>query len=195
MSEEMWKDIAGYEGIYQVSNKGNVRSVDREQKNKNGLVIRYKGKQMKPQSNSAGYLRVQLKANGSTERRFVHRLVAEHFVENPSPKTNIVVNHIDSNPQNNDSTNLEWLTYRGNTQHALMAGRLNRTEKWIDNMRKAMAWKSKPVVAYDPYTKQVVFTFSSVQNSRWAGFEPSCVCQCCKGERKTHRGLAWRYAE
>lgn len=194
MSEEVWKDIIGLEGLYQISNKGNVRSVDREQKNKNGVAVRYKGKRIKPQPNSAGYLRVELKANGKTERCFVHRLVAKHFVGNALPEINIVVNHIDSNPHNNDATNLEWTTYKGNSQHALKAGRLNRTEKWIANLNKGLERHYKAVEAYDPYTKQIVHTFKNLLDCRWAGFEPSCVCQCCKDKRKTHRGLAWRYA-
>lgn len=191
---EIWKDIKGFEGIYQISNKGSVRSVDRVQKNKNGVAIHYKGKRIKPNPNSHGYFRVQLKANGKTELLFVHRLVAKHFVENPLPEINNVVNHIDSNPHNNDATNLEWTTLKGNSQHALRAGRLNRTKKWIDNLNRSLARYCKPVVGYDPHTKQIVHTFKSVQDCRWSGFEPSCVCQCCKGERKTHKGLAWRYA-
>lgn len=190
---EVWADIKGYEGAYQVSNKGNVRSVDRRQEDKNGRGVNYKGKLIRPLPNSRGYLRVQLKSNNKAEKRFVHRLVAEHFAENPLPEINIVVNHIDSNPQNNSADNLEWTTYQGNSQHALKAGRMTRTEEWLDKMRKAMEKSSKPVVACYPETEQVVYTFNSIHEAGKCGFEISCVSQCCSGKRKTHKGLAWRY--
>ena len=88
---EEWKAIKGYEGIYEVSNLGRVRS-------KNGEIT--------PQPNSTGYLRVQLSKNGEKHRFFVHRLVADSFVVNPNPEVNDVVNHLDCDIHNNSAENL-----------------------------------------------------------------------------------------
>lgn len=106
-SMEMWKDIIGFEGVYQISNKGQVKSLDREQENTKGNIIHYKGKILKQSPNSQGYLRVELKTKNKSERWFVHRLVALHFVNNPAPDIYTVVNHLDSNSLNNASDNLD----------------------------------------------------------------------------------------
>lgn len=192
---EVWKDIIGYEGIYQISNKGNVRSLDRNLLNAKGRNMHFKGKVLKPVPNSNGYLRVELKANGKNERWFVHRLVAFHFVENPAPDVYMVVNHIDSNYLNNAANNLEWTTIFGNMHHAIDNGRMNRTEEWINNLNKSLEKHRKPVIGYDPETGEVLVVFKGINECGRCGFEASCVCDCCKGKRKTHRGLAWKYAD
>ena len=190
---EIWKFIEGYEGIYQISNKGNVRSVARTCADKNGKVKRLRGKAIKPTPNSSGYLRVQLRSAGGFTRQFVHRLVAFHFIPNSMPIENTVVNHIDSNFLNNDASNLEWTTYKGNMQHALKKGRLKRTEEWLANMRKAAVTQSKGVIGYDPITGKTFVEFDSIQECGRNGYDPGSVCECCKGRRKTHKGLAWEY--
>lgn len=192
---EVWKDIKGFEGIYQISNKGNVRSLSRKQKDKNGKLVTYRGKMLKPVPNSTGYLRVALRKPDTCNFRFVHRLVAEHFVRNPNPAEYEVVNHLDNNFWNNDCSNLEWTTPLGNMQHAKKQGRLARTKEWLSNQRKALEKYDKPVIGYDPLTGKTFVEFNSIQEAGRNGYEASCVCDCCKGKRKTHRGLMWRYAQ
>ena len=192
---EVWKDIIGFEGAYQVSNKGRVRSLDRKQENAKGNTIRYKGKILKQSPNSSGYLRVELKSKNKFERWFVHRLVAVHFVNNSAPDIYTVVNHLDSNYLNNAADNLEWTTLRGNAQHALLNGRLKRTETWLANLHKSLEKYSKAVIGYEPKTGEMVVVFKSIQECGRCGFDASCVCDCCKGKRKTHKGLAWKYFE
>lgn len=192
---EIWRDIFGYEGFYQISNQGNVRSLDRTQNRKNKGKIHYKGKQIKPQRNSSGYLRVELKANGKQQRWFVHRLVALHFVYNPDPQKNTIVNHIDNNPLNNAADNLEWTTYGGNMQHAKAQGRLERTAEWLDRLHESQEKTYKAVAAFNAETGEIIAIFRNLNECGKFGFEPSCVCECCKGKRKTHKGLAWRYWE
>jgi hypothetical protein len=190
---EVWVDIQGFEGYYQVSNLGNVRSLDRIQTDKNGLAKHYRGKTLKFKPNSRGYLRVDLKAPGKKRVCFVHRLVAMHFVENPDPKRFNVVNHLDNNFLNNDSDNLEWTNSVGNMQHALKQGRLNRTETWLGNLHKAAEAWSDPAAGYHPVSGERVVLFRSLQEAGRNGYEPSCICNCCKGKRKTHKGLKWKY--
>lgn len=192
---EIWKDIQGFEGVYQISNKGNVKSLTRSQTNSKGVRVKYKGKMLKQFANSQGYMRVELKTAQKKEKWFVHRLVAVHFVNNDFPEINTIVNHIDSNPLNNDATNLEWTTLCGNMQHALKNGRLIRTNEWLNNLHKSLEKRCTPVIGYDPKTEETVVVFASIQECGRCGFDASCICECCKGRRKTHKGLAWKYAE
>ena len=192
---EIWRDIKGFEGVYQVSDMGRVRSLRREQKDKNGRTVCYKGTVRKASPNSSGYMRVELKNQQKHECWFVHRLVALHFVDNPSPDKFTVVNHKDSNHLNNRAENLEWTTVYGNNQHAIANGRMERTDEWIENLNRSLEKHYKPVVGYDPKSGKEAVVFKSIQECGRNGFEASCVCDCCKGKRKTHKGLAWRYAE
>lgn len=109
---EVWESIAGYEGWYEVSNLGRVRSCDRtiEQWSMYGHTIqrRLKGKLIHGNDNGNGYLVVNLRKNQKRESCYIHRLVAEAFIENPCGKPEI--NHIDANKKNNCVTNLEWCT-------------------------------------------------------------------------------------
>ena len=104
--EESWKDIEGYEGIYQVSNKGNVKSLV----DNNGLS---REKVLKHLKDRNGYLRVILYKNKTSKHLFVHRLVAKAFIENTNNFP--CINHIDECKTNNVVTNLEWCTHKQNT--------------------------------------------------------------------------------
>ena len=116
---EVWKDIKGYEGLYQVSNTGRVKSLERKVKNwPNGLRT-IKERILKPALNgreSRKYYAVNLYKNGKPKLIKIHRLVALHFVPNPDSLPQ--VNHIDNDPLNNHYKNLEWGTQRENMAHA-----------------------------------------------------------------------------
>ena len=110
--KEIWKDIKGYEGLYQVSNLGNVRSMDRI--TRDGRKI--KGKNIKPHTNgNSRYLRAALCNNGKIKYENIHRLVAKAFIPNPENKPE--VNHKDENPSNNLIDNLEWMTSKENSNY------------------------------------------------------------------------------
>lgn len=111
---EEWRDVIGFEGLYQVSNLGRVKGLDRlVDTNINNVDKRIsKGKLLKPQFNNKGYKRVNLCKNGTFKSVFVHRLVAEAFI--PNPNNYPVVNHKDENKQNNCVENLEWCTQKYN---------------------------------------------------------------------------------
>jgi hypothetical protein len=190
---EIWKDINGYEGCYQVSNFGNVRSLERQLADKNGKLKTYKERLLMLQPNSRGYFRVNLKKQGIDHKVFVHRLVAMHFVDNPDGITNNIVNHIDNDYTNNSADNLEWTTLKGNSQHAKKQGRLKRDNHWRARQRAKHEANGRSVVGTNIKTGEMV-RFVCLNDSRKAGFEPSCVCECCKNERRTHAGYTWRYA-
>jgi len=117
--KEKWRNIEGYEGYYQVSNFGNVRSLERKVKHSSGSIKIQSGKLL-TKSKSKGYERVLLSFLGKVKCFQVHRLVAETFI--PNPHNNPQVNHIDMNKLNNHVDNLEWVTAKENIQHAILNG-------------------------------------------------------------------------
>lgn len=119
---ETWRDIEGYEGIYQVSDLGAVRSLNRV----DAAGHRLKGKARKLTSDKYGYFIVGLTLEGVMKYKKVHRLVAQAFVPNPDNKSQ--VNHINGVKTDNDPSNLEWCTTQENTAHAKDAGLLRKGE-------------------------------------------------------------------
>ena len=111
---EIWKDVKGYEGLYQVSNLGRVRSLDRTVNSgiKNNSNVLFKGRILKQYQKRNGYLQVTFTVNSKRKYVGVHRLVAETFIPNPDNKSQ--VNHIDENKTNNNVYNLEWCTPKEN---------------------------------------------------------------------------------
>lgn len=119
LSDENWKRIKGYEDLYQVSNLGNVRSLNHYAMRGRGIGL-YKGKILKPDIDRYGYLTVRLSKNGKTQKFLIHRLVATSFIDNLYHMK--IVNHIDANKKNNHHLNLEWCTAKENVKHALDNG-------------------------------------------------------------------------
>lgn len=116
---EIWKDISGYEGLYQVSNTGKVKSLDRIVKSntphQDGFR-RLKGKLLKHGLTTSGYRFVALCVNGKAKNFSIHRLAATAFI--PNPDNLKTVNHINGDKEDNRTTNLEWLSYSGQEKHA-----------------------------------------------------------------------------
>lgn len=117
MEMEIWKDIAGWEGFYQVSNLGRIKSLGRNfVSGRASSTVRYLEPHIKKQSeNGNGYLIVYLKRNGTRTKYYVHRLVAQAFI--PNLFNAPIVNHRDGDKRTNISTNLEWMSGSENTQH------------------------------------------------------------------------------
>ena len=107
---EVWRDVVDYNGLYRVSNLGRVKS------------MRFNGRILTGSINHSGYMVVNLTKDGVTKHKFIHRLVATAFIDNPENKP--FINHIDSNPLNNVIDNLEWCTQAENVHHAMKKGRL-----------------------------------------------------------------------
>ena len=130
---ELWKDIKTYEGLYQVSNLGNVKSVDRyiyAGDNSNHKYQHIKEHYLKL-NGGRKYIQVILCKNGKTKAFLVHRLVAEAFI--PNPNNLPCVNHKDENPKNNHVDNLEWCTYSYNNTYN---GRIDNCKQKISNSLK-----------------------------------------------------------
>lgn len=120
---EIWKDVPGYEGHYQVSSLGRVRSLDRhiEKRSRWGTTysLFYPGKQLVLGRNAAGYLHITLYLAREQKSFLIHRLVASVFIGGESP--DLTVNHKDGDKSNNAVSNLEWMTQRDNNRHARTA--------------------------------------------------------------------------
>lgn len=180
--EEIWKDIAGYEGYYQVSNLGRVRSLDRYIPNsgcyKHGMQY-IKGKILKPHDIGKGYLAVGLMKYHKNQCAKIHRLVAEAFIDNPENFP--CVNHKDENPSNNNVDNLEWCSYKYNTNYGTCVER--RTPK---------IWKS--IAQYDNCLNLIKNWESITAASRSTGIDGSSISAVARGKRKSAGGFVWRYS-
>ena len=136
---------------------------------------------------------MELKVNNKKQKFFIHRLVAEHFLDKPS-KCN-VVNHLDCNPHNNNVENLEWTTMRGNTQYMQKLGRDKRTIEWIKNLTNSQRKKKGKKVIGISIQGVTVLKYDAVNQVKEDGFQPSCVSNCCNNLRQRHKGFVWRFAD
>ena len=193
--QEKWADIKGFEGLYQVSNLGNVKSVERYIPAKNNSFAFHKERNMKLQTNHKGYFCVILHKNSISYTRLVHRLVADAFIPNANNLPQ--VNHKDTNKKNNNIENLEWISNIDNMRHAFSNGCFVTTEKQREHARnnlKKMAERRKKSV--EMYTKEGVFVkvFDSMTEAeKWTGVHNSKISMVCKGKRKSAGNYIWKY--
>lgn len=195
---EVWKDISGYEGIYQVSNLGRVKSLPRTHKCYADRMYVTKERILKVHPNSQGYLRVPLKNGHKEERRFVHRLVAEAFIPNPYNKTD--VNHIDCVPTNNNAENLEWTTHSENMLWAVKCGRFEHLKEQRSKRGKAIIEKAREYVKRKicliDENGNVIKRYNTITDAcKEYGLDHGGVTKCCQGKYKTCGGYRWRYAD
>ena len=176
---EIWRDIEGYEGLYQVSNLGRVKSLSR--RDRLNRVIQEKI--LKPFFNRDGYLNVKLYKEGKRKQSKVHRLVAQAFISNPDNKSQ--VNHRDEDKTNNKVENLEWVTSKENNNYGT---RNERMAKSLQNHKQT----SKPIYGINIKTNERI-EFPSTQEAGRNGFNHSNIVHCLKGRYKTHKGYKWFY--
>lgn len=183
--KEVWKDIVGYEGLYQASNLGRVRSLNR---------IR-KGQILKGRIGNAGYIQTYI-SNSSGQRfnKLVHRLVASTFIPNPDNKPQ--VNHKNGVKTDNRVENLEWVTRSENMKHAYANG-LELVTRCYNHQNGR--WKGG--VKMLTLNNEVINTFKTTQegadwlknNTRWVKARNGTICDCCNGKCKTAYGYRWEY--
>lgn len=132
MNEE-FKPVVGYEGLYEVSNLGNVKSLSTTTITVTGHSRTTKEKLLKPGMNSRGYMFVALSKKGKVKYYLVHRLVAASFIKNPTKKR--TVNHMDGDRTNNKLSNLEWTTHLENSRHARINGLLDGNKQYLESLQ------------------------------------------------------------
>ena len=173
--KEEWKDIKDYEGLYQVSNWGRVKSLITD-KNRRKRIL-------KQHNRGNGYLFVVLTNNEHQSKNIsVHRLVAETFL--PNPENLPEVNHIDENKENNRVDNLEWCDHTYNINYG------NRTKKASES--KLNGKKSKSVLQFS-LTGDFIREWTSTMECGRNGFNQGAVAACCRGKLLQYKGFYWMY--
>ena len=180
MKNEEWRDVVGYEGLYQVSSEGRVKSLERKVPHCSGGERIQKERILKPVVRGDGYLKVDLCAGGKPKRFLVHRLVCEAFHDNPENKLD--VNHINENKTDNRACNLEWCTRIENCNHGTR------------NVRMAIA-KSRPIAQYTLNGKLLKVWPSAKEVGSQTGFSRGNICKAAKGRYKQAYGYIWKYVE
>ena len=172
---EYWKDINGYEGLYQVSNYGRVKSFAKKQ-------IRI----LKGSPIQKGYLQVALYKNNKIKCFLIHRLVAENFIPNPNNLPQ--VNHKDENKQNNHINNLEWCTVLYNNNYGTKKERLSKVYN-----KELHQTTSKNIIQFNKKMEKIN-QFKSVREAeRKTKISNGNISECCQGKRKTAGGYIWKY--
>lgn len=181
-TKEMWKPIKDYEGLYEVSDYGNVRRIDYDSKRINI--------HLKLSRESNGYLRVCLSKNNRKKSISVHRLVAISFI--PNPKFKAQVNHINGIKDDNRVVNLEWVTDSENLLHAFRILKRKGPQSWLGKLGKDHH-SSKAVEKYG-LDNILMSEYGSINEaSRMTGIKSSHISRCCRHERKTSGGFIWKY--
>jgi len=177
---EIWKDIKGFESLYQASNTGLIKRMQGYQCKKERIL--------KQANNGFNYMAVSLSIGSKVKRFYVHRLVAETFLENNENKEE--VNHIDGNRQNNNLSNLEWVTRSENHYHrykVLKQRGVNFGKTGEKN------WKSKPVVCFDNQGNLIKRYAGVMEAMRQTGINESSIRSVIYGKSKTAGGYIWEY--
>jgi len=189
---EIWKDVAGYEGQYQVSNIGRVKGLDRTTPRKNHISNSFhqKEKVLKQTTKPNGYKIIGLCKDNKVKMHHVHRLVATAFIPNPLNKR--TVNHIDGVRSNNHYLNLEWNTYSENHKHSY--SKLGR--KPSKGMTGIYGKGAIPIYQIDRETKEIVKRWdSAAEAERQTGFHHSHIAKVCLGKHKQCYGYIWQYCQ
>lgn len=180
--EEIWKDIPNYEGLYQASNLGRVRSLDRWVDGKNGIKYFVKGMILKPRLSNIGYQQVFLRNNGNRKNCYIHRLVWEAF--NGKIPEGMEINHISENKQENKLSNLNLLSHSAN---------LN----WGTRNERAAKTRSKPVIQKSLQGEIIRIWPSASEVERKLGYSKGNISNCCNGIKhfNTAYNYIWEYEE
>ena len=176
MKMEEWRDVVGYEGLYKVSNLGNIYSF---------YVNRILSKHLMPN----GYITIRLCNNSQHKRVQLGRIVAIAFIPNPDNLSE--VNHKDCNPRNNESENLEWCTHAYNINYA------NRTQKMLNSpgYKAAMSNIKIPILQFDKNGTFIRRWNSGSEIEKETCINAGNISLCCSGKRKSAGNYIWRYEQ
>lgn len=173
---EVWKDVEGYEGLYQVSNFGRIKSLSRFINNRKGYYC--KEKILKENITLKGYNRITLYKNTHPKSFFVHRLVAQAFIENPNKY--FLVNHKDENKLNNCVSNLEWCDSKYNTNYGT-------------GIARQVAKRKIKINQYDLKGNFIKSWDGIADAEKYYNIPRQNICKCCQGKVKTAGGFIWKY--
>lgn len=183
---EIWKPIPGYEGLYEASNLGNIKSLERNVYNGVSIHI-LRMRILKPIPNGNGYYSVYLRKDNASHRVYIHRLIAKTFISNDDPS--LQVNHIDGNRANNQLSNLEWVTQSENHFHRYRVLGQSGVNK---GKTGALNWKSKPLSMIDTNGKVVRLFPGIMEAGRKLGV-PEWKLRNAANMSKVFLGHTWSY--
>ena len=175
---EIWLPVKHYEGLYEISNLGRVKSVKRYRSGVNGKPVLVNERIVRQHKNSCGYMLVGLSKSGVQKQYLVHRLVAEMFI--PNPNNYLEINHIDENKTNNCSRNIEWCS-RSYNKH------------YNKNALKAGTKLKKAVLQYSLDGIYITEYDSVKQAIRQTGI--SHISECCNFKLSSSGGYIWRFKD
>lgn len=188
MEKEIWKDIEGYEGLYQVSNYGKVKRLKR--KIKNQYIFKYEkitNNILKGHKIQKGYIQVRLiNQNGESKSFLIHRLVAQAFIPNPNNYPQI--NHKDENKENNKVDNLEWCNCYYNNNYGTKKERLSIIQKSI-----IREYRNKRVAQYDLNMNKINEFKSITEAHKITNINLANISSCCLNNRKTAGKFIWKF--
>lgn len=176
--QEEWRDIKGFEGLYQVSSMGNVKSLERQVRANTCGIRTLREKILSDCMNKSGYNLVVLCKNGKRINKMIHRLVAEAFI--PNPNNGSEVNHKDENKSNNCVSNLEWCDRIYNANYGTGVERCAK-KKW------------KPIEMMDNAHNVLKLFNSALEAERETGINRKNISSVCLGKRKDAGGYLWRF--
>lgn len=177
--EEIWKKSSEFPELYEVSNLGRVRSIDRIIIGRDGISYPRKGRILSLSDNGYGYIVVNLCANNRCHKRYVHRLVALEFVPNPNPKEFIYINHKDEDKTNNKASNLEWCNGSYNTYGT-------RPERFKIS-------RGIKVIKYNRFFEEVTRYNSITDAAKENKLHIANISFACKDINRTCGGFHWAY--
>lgn len=183
---EEWRPVVGYEGLYEVSDCGNVRSLDTFVRTKGGVLRLAKGRIRKLQRDDDGYMRVELYGGKKPKLVGVHRLVAEAFIPNPDNKEQ--VDHINGVRDDNRIENLRWFTLEENNSTDLAKSRKSKSAFERNDNKKI-------VYQYTMDGEFVAKYNSTMEVERKNGFKRASISRCCNKKQKTAYNYKWSYNE
>jgi len=190
--EEIWKDIEEYEGIYQISSHGRVKSLKRIVVGPShiGGEIKIKGRIRKNHLRKDSYMGISLNKEGHCNSFLIHRLVANAFILNSENKPDI--NHKNGVKTDNRVENLEWCTSTENLKHAYRIG-LKKANKNLLGKYGATHPTSKDIIQYDLSGNLIAKYGSAHEASRITKINRGSICQCARGEYLTAGGYIWKW--
>lgn len=180
---EIWKDIEGYEGLYKISNLGNVLACEKYAKVRGGAYRKINPRLLNPYKCINGYIQINLRKDKKSKPFLIHRLVAKAFIENPNNYSE--VNHKDEDITNNIVDNLEWCTHKYNANYG------TRNQRMLAHRKNRL----RPVNQYSKDGKFIKHWESMSEVEKELGADTGSIIRVCKGLQHTCIGYVWEYAQ
>ena len=197
---EEWRDIKGYEGIYQISSEGRVKSKQRITRNNHTI----KEKIRKPKIDKDGYCCVKLWIDGISKEYFIHRLVAQAFIPNPYNKP--CIDHINTNKTDNRAENLKWCTHKENANNPISREKYLRNRYKVEGTHRISVYRptkesiekmaekhKKPVAMYKNGILIKKFNSAADAEREDNNLKYMSISAACNGRLKTYRGYEWKF--